>query len=139
MFTPVRTAIVTPQSRSSSSFSAAKRVAHLRSGADRSQGVVLVQDRDSEHGHHRVADELLDRPFVALDDRLHLVEVAAHHPSQRLGVELLAERGRPRDVGEDDGDDLPNVPGGLDGGQGRAARAAERESLEGSPDRSEGT
>ena len=78
--------------------------AHLRGRAHGAQRVVLVQDRDSEDGHHRVPDELLDGSLVALDDRLHLVEVAAHHAPQRLRVELLAERGRPGDVGEDDGD-----------------------------------
>ena len=55
---------------------------HLGCGPDRTQGVVLVQDRNAEHGHHRVADELLDGALVALDDRLHLVEVAAHHSPQ---------------------------------------------------------
>ena len=103
--------------------------AHLRGRAHRSQRVVLVQHGDSEDGHDGVPDELLDRPFVALDDRLHLVEVPAHHASQRLGVELLAERGRPGDVGEDHGHDLADVSGGLGGGQGRRARAAECEPL----------
>jgi hypothetical protein len=40
-----------------------------------------VQLRDAEDGHHRVADELLGRAPVALDDRLHLVEVAAQQRS----------------------------------------------------------
>src|SRR5439155_14787486 len=33
---------------------------HLRRSTDRTQGVVLVHDRDSEYGHDGVADELLD-------------------------------------------------------------------------------
>ena len=43
---------------------------------------------------------------VALDDRLHPLEVAGEERPQRLGVELLAELGRPGDVAEEDGDDL---------------------------------
>src|SRR2546425_11010845 len=39
---------------------------------------------------------------MALDDALHLVEVAAHHAPERFGVEPLAKRGRAGDVGEDD-------------------------------------
>ena len=37
-------------------------------GADRPQGVVLVDDRDAEDRHDRVADELLDGAAVRLDD-----------------------------------------------------------------------
>jgi hypothetical protein len=37
-----------------------------------------MQGRNAEHGHHRIADELLDRPAVTLDDPLHDPEVAAH-------------------------------------------------------------
>lgn len=36
------------------------------------EGIVLVEDRDTEDGHDGIADELLDRPSVALDDRLDL-------------------------------------------------------------------
>ena len=56
-----------------------QRVAHLRGGAHRAQRVVLVQHRNAEHGHHRVADELLHRSAVALDDRPHPLEVAREH------------------------------------------------------------
>ena len=52
-----------------------QRVAHLRRGANRSQRVVLVHRRHAEDRHHRVADELLDCAAVALDDRLHSLEV----------------------------------------------------------------
>ena len=50
---------------SSSAFSAARAAPDLGGRADRAQGVVLVDDRDAEHRHDRVADELLDRPAVA--------------------------------------------------------------------------
>ena len=51
-------------------------VAERRDGVDQLQrrpdgalGVVLVRDRRAPHRHHRVADELLDRPAVAADRR----------------------------------------------------------------------
>ena len=53
-----------------------QRVAHLDRRAAGAQRVVLVHLRDAEHGHDRVADELLDRPAVRLDDPLHALEVA---------------------------------------------------------------
>ncbi len=102
--------------------------AHLPRGTHCAECVVLVQDRDTEHGHHRVADELLDRAFMDLDDRLHLVEVPAHHAAKRFGVELLAERGRARHVAEDDRHGLPDLARFL-GCQGRSAGPAELESL----------
>ncbi len=54
------------------------RRAHLRRSADRAQRVVLVRDGDPEDRHDRVADELLDRPAVPLDDRAQVLEVPAH-------------------------------------------------------------
>ena len=51
-------------------------------GADRPLGVVLVGDRCAPDRHDRVADELLDGPAVALDDR----------PGEReVGVEELPD------------------------------------------------
>jgi len=43
------------------------RLQDTQPGADGTLGVVLVRDRRTEHGHDRVADELLHRPLVALD------------------------------------------------------------------------
>ena len=86
--------------------SSGKRVAHLDRRPQRTQRVVLVHDRHAEHGHHRVADELLHRAAVPLDDRLHPLEVAGEQRAQRLRVELLAELGRAGDVAEEDRDDL---------------------------------
>ena len=42
----------------------------------RSQRVVLVHERNAEDSHDGVADELLHRAAVMLDDRLHALEVA---------------------------------------------------------------
>ena len=60
---------------------------------------------EAEDCHHGIADELLDRASMLLDalarDRVVAGEQAAH----LLRVEVLAERGRARHVGEEDGDD----------------------------------
>ena len=45
------------------------RVDEVEGGADGALGVVLGRDRGAPDGHHGVADELLDRAAVALDDR----------------------------------------------------------------------
>ena len=52
-----------------------QRVAHLCRRPHGAQRVVLVEHGYPEHGHHRVADELLHRPAVPLDDLLHPLEV----------------------------------------------------------------
>ena len=83
-----------------------QRVAHLDRRAARPKRIVLVHLRNAEHGHDRVADELLHRPAVRLDDALHALEVAGEQGAQRLGVGRLAERGRAGDVAEEDGDGL---------------------------------
>ncbi len=81
-------------------------VAHLDRRPHCAQRVVLVQDRNSEYGHDRVTDELLDGAAVALDDRLHALEVACEQGTERLRVERLAERRRVCDVAEEHGHDL---------------------------------
>ena len=88
-----------------------ERLAHPDRRAHGPDGVVLVETRDPEHGHHGVADELLDRAAVALDRRGHLVEVPTHHASEGFGIEALAERRGTGHVGEHDRDDLPDVTG----------------------------
>ena len=85
-------------------------IADLGHGADRPQRVVLVRDRDAEHRHRRVADELLHRAAVPLHDQPDLLEVAAHRAAHRLGIEPLAERRRPGHVAEDDGHRLAHLP-----------------------------
>ena len=66
-----------------------ERLPHLRRSTHRPQGVVLVQNGDAEHRHHRIADELFHRPLMALDHLSHYLEIARHHPTQRLRVEPL--------------------------------------------------
>jgi hypothetical protein len=75
-------------------------VAHLDGGAARAKGVVLVQHGHPENGHHRIADELLNRATVCLDDPLHPLEVAREQRAKRLGIHRLAERSRARHIAE---------------------------------------
>ena len=105
------------------------RVPQLLGRAHRPQRVVLAHDRDAEDGHHRIADELLERPAVPLDRHPRHVEVARHHRPQRLRVEPLPEGGRPGDVAEEDGDGLPLLSRLRRSGERRAAGVAEARTL----------
>jgi hypothetical protein len=87
-----------------------QRLAHLCRRPHGAQRVVFMEHRYPEHGHHRVADELLHSPAVALDDPLHPLEVAGQQAAKRLGVERLAERRRAGHVAEQDCDGLPPFP-----------------------------
>ncbi len=69
--------------------------------ADRPLGVVLVGDRDAPHRHHRVADELLDRPAVATHDRARPREVGAQQLAHVLGVTALGQCGERDQVREE--------------------------------------
>jgi hypothetical protein len=88
---------------------AMQRVPHLLRRAHRPQGVVLVDLRDPEDRHHRVADELLHHAAVALEHHLDLVEAAGDQPAHGLRVQLLSEAGRVGDIREEDGDDLAHL------------------------------
>ncbi len=89
------------------------------------QRVVLLYLRKAEHGHDRIADELLDHAAVPIDDGAHRVEVARHHPPERLRVELFAECGRAYDVGEQNRDGLAHLCQVLSGCEDSAASRAE--------------
>ena len=84
--------------------------AHLPGRAYGAECIVLVRDGDAEDGHDRVADELLDRAAVALEDGAQVLEVPAHARAERLGVGRLAEARRADEVAEENGDDLPGLP-----------------------------
>ncbi len=86
-----------------------ERLSHLDCGAHGPQRIVLAHDRDAEHRHHGVADELLDQPAVAFDHGLHLLEVAQQEMPERLGVELPAHPGRIHQIGEEDRDRLAHL------------------------------
>ena len=78
---------------------------------DRAERVVLVHDRDPEDTEDGVADELLDRAAVALEHLPRRVVIARPDAPERFRVELLAERGRVRNVAEDERDGLPDHEG----------------------------
>ena len=85
------------------------RALHVRGGTHGAEGVVLVELRQAEDGHDRVADELLDDAAVALELGAHRVEVARHDLPERLRVELLAHARRALEVREDDRHGLPKL------------------------------
>src|SRR5581483_6586859 len=99
-------------------------VAQLLRRAHSTQRVVLAHRRHPEDRHHRVADELLERPAVPLDRRAGDVEVPGHDVADRFRIARLGEGGRARDVAEEDGDDLPLLARRRRG-ERRAARVAE--------------
>ena len=86
---------------------AVESLTHLERRSHRPKRIVFVYRRHAEHGHDRVADELLDRAAVPFERCLHRVEVTPHHTPERLRIEPFTERGRTDDVREDDGDHLP--------------------------------
>ena len=94
-------------------------------GPGRAERVVLVQHRNAEHGHHGVADELLDRAAVPLDHAAGQLEIARHHRPKGLRVELLAERRRAGDVAEEHGHRLALLPACFRSGERYAAGLAE--------------
>ena len=73
------------------------------------QRIVLRRDRDPEHRHDRVADELLDGAAVPLQDHARGLVVPVHQHPQRLGIRPLPDRGRPGQIAEQDGHDLPHL------------------------------
>ena len=74
---------------------------------DRTLGVVLVGDRDPEHGEDGVADEFLRRPPEAHDLRVQKVEEIGLDAPHIFRVDLLGERGGADEIGEENGDDAP--------------------------------
>ena len=92
------------------------------------QRVVLVEDRDAEHRHHGVADELLHRPAVTFYDDPRRVEVAGHDAAERLRVESLPERRRASHVAEQQRHGLALLSGRRGGAQDDAAGFAETRS-----------
>ncbi len=96
----------------------------LERRAHRPLGVVLARDGRPPDRHHRVADELLDRPAVALDHLPRGVEVAREELAHLLRVTILRQRREADEVGEEDGDEPPLGFGGRRGRRLRVERAA---------------
>ena len=103
----------------------ATRRDEVERGADGALGVVLVRDRRAPDRHHRVADELLDRAAVALDQprgRCRSSARAARACPRRRGSPTRREAD---EVGEEDGDEPAlGAPGA--GGRRRGARPSAR-------------
>ena len=87
--------------------------------------IVLVHTGHAEDGHDRVADELLDRAAVTLDHLARRVVEPGEHPTDRLGVEPLADRRRTFEVGEEHGDHAPGLMGSVERDERCSARHAE--------------
>ena len=80
-------------------------VAQVERRADRPLGVVAVGDGQAEDRHHRIADELLDGAAVVGDHLAGDRVVAGEQRAQVFGIELLTERGRAGNIGEQDRDE----------------------------------
>ena len=61
----------------------------LERGSHGPLGVVLARDRRTPDGHHRVADELLQRAAVAFDDGAGRIEVTRLQVAHVLEVAAL--------------------------------------------------
>ena len=100
----------------------------IEPGTHRPLGVVLARDRRSPDGHDGVADELLDCPAVALDDRPRRLEVAREQLAHVFRVAVLRHRREADEVREEDGDEAAFRSGGglLSSGRCRCGRRRER-------------
>ena len=99
---------------------------HLVGGANGSFGVVLVRPGHAEHGEYGVAHELLQEPFVTLNDLGEAIERAPHDGLDDLGVLLLGEGGRAHQVGEERRRVLALLAAGLGRERGPAVQAEPR-------------
>ena len=102
--------------------------ADRETGADGAERVVLVHGRQSEHGHHGVADELL-RPAAEREELLGRgLEEEAEDLAGAFGVQALRQTGGVDEVGEQHRDHLAFL-GAERGAHGRAAVGAEARAL----------
>ncbi len=96
--------VVIPMRTSSSP--SGERVADRERRAHRTLRVVLVRDRSTEHGHDRVADELLHGAAEALELGADARVVGLEQPPHVLRVHPLRAGGEADEVAEEAGDDL---------------------------------
>jgi hypothetical protein len=68
---------------------------------------VLVSDGRAKERHHPVAGVLVDRALKPVDLGRDQLEASVHDAVHVLGIQLLGERGEARDVGEEDGSEMP--------------------------------
>jgi hypothetical protein len=81
----------------------AERPGHRVGRSHRAERVVLVQAGNAEHGHHGVADELLDLAAVAFELVPHATKEAGDQLPSRFGIELFPQRRGADHVAEHDG------------------------------------
>jgi hypothetical protein len=81
-------------------------VADGQGGADSALRIVLMGDGSAEEGQDGVADELLDPSAEMLQLGTHALGERDRGGADILGVALVAQRGRPDEVGEQDRDHL---------------------------------
>ena len=74
----------------------------VKAGPDRSLGVVLERDRRAPNSHDGVADELLDRPTVALDHVPGGLEVGSQEFPDLLRIVTVGSGRESNEVGEQD-------------------------------------
>ena len=106
-------------------------VADRERRADGALGIVLVRDRRAEEGHHRVADELLDRAAVPLELAAEPLAVRREQRAHVLRVELLGPRREADEVGEEDRDDLPLLAPGTPAAASAAPQAWQKRASSG--------
>src|SRR5688572_4808397 len=85
-------------------------VPQLDRGPRGAERVVLRRHRNPEHGHHRIPDELLDGAAMPLENDPCGVVVAVHQRTKGFRIGPVADRRRPREVAEEHGHDLPDLP-----------------------------
>ncbi len=69
-----------------------------------------MRDGCAEERHHRVADELLDRPAEALELAPHVRVVGREHRADILRIELLRACREADEIDEEHRHDLPFLP-----------------------------
>ena len=89
-----------PGTRRDAGSQRAHRVDEIERRSDGPLGIILAGDRRTPDGHDRIADELLDRPAVTLDDVARQVEVPRQELPGVLRVATISERRETHEVGE---------------------------------------
>ncbi len=82
-------------------------IEHTQCRANRTLRVVAVRDRSTEHRHHGIPDELLERAAVVLDPVLRVGVVELESVAHVLRVGPVAPRSEAHQVDEQDRDELP--------------------------------
>ena len=100
----------------------ADRLDELQAGPNGPLRVVLEDDRRAPDGHHRVADELLDRAAVPTDDLAGDVEVAAQEFPDLFRVGAVGARREPDEIGEQHAHEPPLGHVRFDGQRWRSGR-----------------